>query len=286
MVYLSFSTHDGESIPVTRMGEGASTVVILHGWTASQQEWLSYAQTLAQHSSVYCWTARGHEKNPRLQTSAPVTLERMAQDLRDLIVAFDLTEVVLLGHSMGALTVWEYIRRFGCSKLAGVCVVDQSPRLVTDDTWKLGIYGQFTLEDNQRFVAELKTDFAEAVLRLGARGNNSRVSQSYRNNTSGIQTLRNYLKSLDSAPLIQCWESLTAADYRPLLPAISVPTLLIYGDESQFYSKACAHYVHTATPGSVLHIYEDADHFPHVWQKARFIDDMRSLLRYRRRPAR
>jgi pimeloyl-ACP methyl ester carboxylesterase len=202
----------------------------------------------------------------------------MAQDLRGLIVQYDLTQVVLVGHSMGALIVWEYIRQFGCDKLAGICLVDQSPRLLNDNVWKLGIYGHFSLQDNQRFVTALKTDFAEAVLQLGACGNNSHVTQSYQQNTSGIQTLRNYLRSLHPDPLIQCWESLTAADYRPALPTISVPTLLIYGGASQFYSRACADYVQNAIPDSVLHLYEDADHFPHVWQKTRFIDDLRTFI--------
>lgn len=272
MEQLDFLTADGESIPVARVGKGPP-IVILHGWTATQQEWLPYAEALAEHSSVYCWTARGHGSH-ELQTTTPVTLERMAHDLHALITAFDLTEVVLVGHSMGALITWDYIRQFGGSELAGICLIDQSPRLVTHETWKLGLYGRFSFDDNQRFIDELTADFAEAVLRLGARGNNARINQSYQKNTPGIQALRSYLKSLHPKPLIQCWQSLALADYRPLLPVISVPTLLIYGGESQFYSQACAHFVQAAIPDAVLHIYEGADHFPHLWQKPRFIADV------------
>lgn len=276
MTYLSFPTDDGESIPVTRMGEGAP-IVMLHGWTSNQLTWLPHGEALSKYYKLYCWTARGHGSRG-LQTTTPVTLERMAQDLRHLMVQYDMTRVLLLGHSMGALTIWEYIRQFGCDKLAGLCLVDQSPRLLNDDTWKLGMYGHFSFQDNQRFVAELKTDFAEAVLQLGARGANSYVTQSYQHNTPGIQALRNYLQSLYPEPLIQCWESLTAADYRAVLPTISVPTLLIYGGASQFYSRTCAYYVQDAIPGSVLHLYEGADHFPQVWQKNRFIHDVRTFV--------
>lgn len=275
-MYGYFSTNDGELIPVTRLGKGLP-IIMLHGWTSNQLTWLPHGEALSKQYSTYCWTARGHSSR-RLQTITPVTLERMAQDLRDLMEHYDMTQVVLLGHSMGVLTVWEYIRQFGCGKLAGLCLVDQSPRLLNDDTWKLGIYGHFSFQDNQRFVTELKTDFAEAVLQLGARGNNPQIANIYQKNTLGIQTLRNYLQSLHPAPLIQCWESLTTADYRTVLPIISVPTLLIYGGESQLYSQACAHYVQEAIPSSILHTYEGADHFPHVWQKARFIDDVRTFI--------
>jgi pimeloyl-ACP methyl ester carboxylesterase len=203
----------------------------------------------------------------------------MAQDLRHLMVQYDMTQAVLLGHSMGALTVWEYIRQFGCDRLAGICLLDQSPRLLNDDTWKLGIYGHFNWQDNHRFVTELKADFAEAVLQLGANGANSHVTRSYQQNTLGIQALRNYLQSLHPRPLIQCWESLIAADYRSVLPTISVPTLLIHGSESQFYSPAVAHYVQNAIPNSSLHLYEGADHFPQIWQKVQFIEDVRRFVK-------
>jgi pimeloyl-ACP methyl ester carboxylesterase len=57
-----------------------------------------------------------------------------------------------------------------------------------------------------------------------------------------------------------------------------VPTLLIYGGASQFYAKECAHYVQNAIPGAILHIYEDADHFPQIWQKTQFINHIRAFV--------
>jgi hypothetical protein len=44
---------------------------------------------------------------------------------------------------MGALTLWQYIRDFGTGRLARLCFIDQSPKLLTDSTWSHGIYGDF-----------------------------------------------------------------------------------------------------------------------------------------------
>ena len=33
---------------------------------------------------------------------------------------------------MGALTLWQYIRDFGTGRLARLCFIDQSPKLLTD----------------------------------------------------------------------------------------------------------------------------------------------------------
>ncbi|NJN46611.1 MAG: alpha/beta hydrolase [Candidatus Competibacteraceae bacterium] len=269
-----FATNDGTPIHVRILGQG-TPIVFLHGWTSSHQEWLPYGKALGDCHQVYCWDARGHGASPA--QDAP-TIERMARDLQQLIAHYDLHKPVLMGHSMGALTVWEYIRQSGCADLGGICLIDQSPRLLTDTDWPLGIYGNFSPARNRDFIAELKTDFAEAVLRLAAAGLNARFTASYERNSVGCQMLRQYLQGLDSEPLIGCWESLSQSDYREVLPTITVPTLLIYGAESTFYTLETAHYVRDHIPNADLRVYENTDHSPHLWQPERFIADFRTFV--------
>ncbi|MEZ5584401.1 MAG: alpha/beta fold hydrolase [Candidatus Competibacteraceae bacterium] len=69
---------------------------------------MPYSKALADHYRVFCWDARGHGGS--LTQDSP-NMARMARDLHQLITHYDLQQAVLLGHSMGALTVWEYIRR-------------------------------------------------------------------------------------------------------------------------------------------------------------------------------
>lgn len=272
----SFQADDGERIHVDIRGQG-KPLVVLHGWTSSHQEWLPYAFDLKDHFRVYCWDARGHGQH-RLQDSNSATVQRMAGDLRCLLERYELRRAVLLGHSMGALTVWEYVRQYGCDRLAKLCLIDQSPRLLTDTDWRLGIYGDFPAWRNREFIVLLRSNFAEAVLRLAADGHNPRFTQNYRRNSKGIRQLREYLHGLSPRPLIDCWESLTAADYREVLEVISVPTLLIYGDQSQFYQAGTARYVQERIADADLHIYRGTDHSPHLWQRDRFVSDLRSFL--------
>jgi pimeloyl-ACP methyl ester carboxylesterase len=86
--------------------------------------------------------------------------------------------------------------------------------------------------------------------------------------------VRETLSRLDPAPLIEIWESLTAADYRDVLPKIDVPTLLVWGGESNFYDLSVARYVHERIEGSALHVYDGTDHSPHQWQRERFERDL------------
>ncbi|RTE67700.1 alpha/beta hydrolase [Amphritea opalescens] len=268
---------DGTDIHYLRLGKG-SPVMFLHGWSASAKDWLPFAAELADEHEVICWDARGHGDH-QLPAGSPSDVQTMAADLQQLIEHHDLNNLMLIGHSMGALTLWQYIRDFGCDRLAGVGIIDQSPKLVTDEQWQNGIYGNFDHQANQALIKLLRQDFAEGLLQLVAHGYNRKSYDNYTRNSRGFQQMREHLQSLDAEPLVQCWESLTAADYRDVLPQISVPALLIYGDESQFYAKAVAEYVRDNIPQSELHIYENADHSPQLWHRERFVWDIKQFLR-------
>ena len=271
----AITTDDGETIRLRIKGDGPP-VVLLHEWAADLDVWRPIQDDLARDHTVYAWTARGHGGGPR--GNQPATVGRMAVDLHQVIDHYGMPAPLVIGHSMGALTVWQYVAQFGCGRLGGLCLIDQSPRIVTDADWPLGVYGDFTAGRNQAFLDSLAVDFAETVLRLVAGGRNERARQLYQRNSTGMQRLRERLGRKDPAPLISIWRSLGEADFRPVLPLIAVPTLLIYGTASNYYGTAVADYVHARIKGSVLKLYEEADHSPHLGQRERFLDDLRQWL--------
>ncbi|MGZ3236573.1 MAG: alpha/beta fold hydrolase [Burkholderiaceae bacterium] len=269
---MRFTTDDGEVLHVHIQGHG-SPIVMLHGWAANHEEWSSFVEALNSQHCVYSWDARAHGGH-ELKTHTPATVQRMAQDLRNMLQHFELTDVTLVGHSMGALTSWEYIRQFGTDRLSRLCLIDQSPKLVTDAEWSLGIYGDFDVKRAKAFLSELHEDFAEGVLRLCAHSLNQRARKTYDANTRGWQAERARLRELQPDALIDIWASLTAADYRDVLGQIDIPTLLIYGELSNFYTTETAHYVRSHIPRAELHVYEGTDHSPHLWQVERFVREL------------
>lgn len=267
---------DQHPIHYVSLGQG-QTVVFLHGWTSGAREWLPFASELSASHHVICWDARGHGKHTPPGNDL-MTISQMALDLDRLLAEHDLHDVVLVGHSMGALISWEYIRNHGLGRLGGLCILDQSPKLLTDSSWSRGIYGDFNYERNQCFLQRLQEDFAEGVLELAAHGRNRRSRENYEANSRGFQQMRDYLKGLHAPALTTCWDSLTQQDYRELLPHIDLPALMIYGDSSQFYSEEVPLWIEAQLPHPELHIYEKADHSPHMWHKERFVHDLRRWL--------
>ncbi len=271
-----FTADDGETIHLTLSGDGPP-LVLLHGWTSTHRDWNPFAAAFGARHRVFRWDARGHSGHP-LHASTPVRVERMARDLQNLLDHFELDRVTIAGHSMGALTLWQYLRDFGQRRLARLIFIDQSPRLLTGDGWTHGICGDFDASRNAGLLDALRADFAEAVLRLVAFGDNARARAAYLENGPALHTARQRLAALDPQPLIDCWQSLTAADYRDVLPAIARPTLLVYGGASNFYSAATAAYVRDAIRGARLHLYAGADHAPHLAERERFVADVLDFI--------
>jgi pimeloyl-ACP methyl ester carboxylesterase len=267
-----FRVDDGEHIHVEISGDGPP-MVLLHGWTASHHDWSPFLTAFEPHHRIFRWDARAHGCHLR-RTETPPTVGRMAHDLEQLMTFWDIHDAVLVGHSMGALTLWQYLRDFGSTRLSRVVIIDQSPKLVTDAGWANGIYGDFDHARNEAFKRELTRDFPETVLRLVANGLNERGRVKYLENGEGFQVARERLSGLSPQPLIDCWASLTEADYRDVLGRIDVPALLVYGSQSNFYSQQTAEYVRDAIRDAALKVYEGVDHAPHLWRGDRFVSDV------------
>ncbi|EKE18315.1 MAG: alpha/beta hydrolase fold protein [uncultured bacterium] len=103
-----FFANGGARIHVEISVQG-SPIVMLHGWTSSHQEWRPFLGALTPKHRVYHWDARGHGCPTHNNHSKP-TVERIARDLANLLEHYQLEKVTAVGHSMGVLTLWQYIR--------------------------------------------------------------------------------------------------------------------------------------------------------------------------------
>ncbi len=250
MQHEAITADDGELLHVHLSGRG-SPILLLHGWTASHAAWSPLVAPLSEHYRLLRPDARGHGGHALTVNHAP-DVKRLARDVINLLDHFEIERIAAVGHSMGALTLWQCLQDFGTARFTHLAFIDQSPKLVTDDTWNAGIYGDFDSARAQRFINDLEADFVEAVLRLIAFGLNDKARETYLSNSSGWRAARDALHSIDPQPAIAIWKSLVAADYRDVLPTIKVPTLLAYGTASNFYPEEAARFVASRMPRARL----------------------------------
>ncbi len=276
MTHDTITADDGEQLHVHITGSGPP-ILLLHGWTSSHAAFSPLLEQLSKTFLLLRPDARGHGGHALTVTPAP-DVKRLASDIINLLDHYGIDRVAAVGHSMGALTLWQCLRDFGMARFSHVAFIDQSPKLLTDATWQGGIYGDFDSDRAQRLVDDLEADFAEAVLRLVAFGLNDKARASYLRNSSGWRAVRESLQAIHPPTAIAIWKNLVAADYRDVLPTIKVPTLLAYGTCSNFYTEATARFVAEQIPQARLSFYEGADHGPHLAQPERFAQELVRLM--------
>lgn len=110
----TITTRDGVSISVRDFGnaDASRTVVLLHGFCLDQRTWEPHAEELSRDANtrVITYDHRGHGKSDNADIST-YTLPHLASDLADVLRALKVSgEVTLAGHSMGGMTILEYMK--------------------------------------------------------------------------------------------------------------------------------------------------------------------------------
>ncbi|GAB2595361.1 alpha/beta fold hydrolase [Ramlibacter solisilvae] len=274
--YDSFTASDGQVVPVCVLGHGPP-LVLVHGVGCSHRDWLPVARRLARRHCVLAWDARGHGRCRPVLGS--ITLERLARDLAEMLDHFGLERPVLVGHSMGALILMQYLQSNGTQRVAAVTLVDQSPRIVTDDSWRLGLFGGCSAAMLSGLIAGARQDLAETLLNeVGALGGAWLRKQLSVEKALG-RMLRRRLSRIDVRPLLDLAESMAQADFRASLSRLDAPLLVVLGARSPHYAGVPldAWYRDTVKHAQIS-IYPRGGHSPHVSEPLRFARELQRFI--------
>uniref|UniRef100_A0A061R9M7 Non-heme chloroperoxidase n=1 Tax=Tetraselmis sp. GSL018 TaxID=582737 RepID=A0A061R9M7_9CHLO len=135
----TIKTNDGTSLAYEQHGETGPILVLIHGWSGSRRYFSSVFEHLAGRCRVYALDLRHHGDSGR--PSHGLHVARLAADLNDFLTELRLTDVCLLGASMGAAVIWSYIENYRTSRLSGAVFVDQAPLQNRAEGWDLGSKG-------------------------------------------------------------------------------------------------------------------------------------------------
>lgn len=229
-----FTLDNGEKLYYEDIGQGPETVVMMHGWTSSHEIYLKPAEILKDQARCIIYDHRGHG-NSKAANSGKPTMETLAGDLHALIQGLSLSDVTLLGWSMGAGVVFNYVRLYGCEGLKRIILCDMTPKQLNDGEWKLGLYqGRYTKEDMDRDAAK---DFY-SLYREFAVGAIPKLKK-----IPGFllrRPLKKRLAGCDEAVLKSLAASMKTQDNRPVVGRITVPVTYFYAEPGSLFSPALA----------------------------------------------
>ena len=239
-----FTLKSGEKLFYEDRGKGPDTLIMMHGWTSSHEIYLKPVEMLQDQARCIIHDHRGHGESRPAAGRAP-TMETLAEDLHELIQGLSLSNITLLGWSMGAGVVFNYVRLYGCDRLKQIVLCDMTPKQLNDADWKLGLYqGRYTKADMERDAGKdfykLYKEFA-----IGAVPRLARIPGFLLR-----RPLKKILAKCDESVLRSLAASMKGQDNRPVVGQITVPVTYFYAEPGSLFSPALAGWYkeHIATP--------------------------------------
>jgi non-heme chloroperoxidase len=213
---------DGTPLYYHETGSG-KTLVLVHALMYSTRYfWKPNLGPLAAQSHVLAIDMRGMGESGK--PNHGYTIEGLANDLDEFLQLKEVQNAVLVGVALGGMVVLDYLKRFGFGRIAGLVIVEMTPRLVSAEGWPHPTFGHFPQQAADRFGADVRTDKTRSGLRnFLAAGVSEMPTESFLND----MVAEAFLTPTDV--IADLCDDMVRQDLRGDLPNISLPTLLLYG---------------------------------------------------------
>jgi non-heme chloroperoxidase len=243
------------NLHVTDSGGDGRPVVLLHGWPLSQESWKEQKPALREAGyRVVAYDRRGFGAS---DPGDGYDYDRLTDDLANVLDDLDLTDVTLVGFSMGGGEVARYVTKYGEDRLHSVVFAAAVPPYLPqrDDNPD----GPLDDETAQHFEDGMSSDrdafFDEFATMFYTAGDDLTVDEATRKEAVA-QARRSDVEAAEG-----CMEAFSTTDFRDDLARITVPTLVLHGDSDGIVPfEGSGRRTHEAVDGSELVLIEDAPH--------------------------
>ncbi|WP_119672154.1 alpha/beta fold hydrolase [Deinococcus sp. RM] len=232
-------------------------VVLIHGWPLSGRMWEGQIDAL-RHAGyrAVSYDRRGFGQSGK--TATGYTYDVFASDLKDLLEALNLTDVTLVGFSMGGGEVSRYAGLYGTQDLRSAMLVSSvAPYLLkTADNPDGGV----THEDVEGMVGQVAQNrpqflagFTKKFLNWDENG--AKPGDEFLDFAASI--------NMQASPVAtqECVRAFGEKDFRADLAKLTVPTLVVHGDANQIVPlEASGQRVPQYQPNAELHVMKGAPH--------------------------
>jgi non-heme chloroperoxidase len=229
------TTKDGVEIYYKDWGTGRP-IVFSHGWPLSADDWDSQMMFFLERGyRVIAHDRRGHGRST--QVSDGHDMDHYADDLAALTAYLDLKNVIHVGHSTGGGEVTRYISRIGQSRVAAAVLISSVPPLMVKTASNQGGLPKSVFDGFQEQVA---TNRAQFYLDLP-------IGPFYGYNRAGAKPVQGVIDNWWRQGMMggakAHYDGVVAfsqTDFTDDLKKISVPVLVMHGDDDQIVPYADA----------------------------------------------
>jgi non-heme chloroperoxidase len=224
----TLTTRDGVEIFYKDWGSG-QPVMFHHGWPLSSDDWDAQLMFFVDHGyRVIAHDRRGHGRSS--QTADGHDMDHYAADAAAVVEHLDLHDVVHVGHSTGGGEVTRYVARYGGDRVAKAVLIGAVPPLMvkTDanpggtpievfDGWR-----EATANNRSQFFLDIASGPFYGFNRPDAEVSQGVIWNWWRQSMAG-----------GAKAHYDGIKAFSETDFTDDLRAITVPTLVLHGDDDQ-----------------------------------------------------
>lgn len=279
------STKDSAVLLVNEFGPSdvRRGTIFLHGYCLDHSIWHHQMTGLDSDMRHVFYDARHHGRSRGGHDATSVGL--LASDLQAVIDRSGLQEVVLVGHSMGGMTVLQYCcssEGLAGSKVRGIVLVNTT---YTDAIKTLfaaevigpveratrGIFQKLFNDPRASQLVRLRGDDLSYILvKLFGFGPGASKTQ--------VEYIRRLLAVFPTQPLIETMRGLRDFDVEDALNSVDVPTLVIAGGDDRITTVRASRHLAKEIPGARLVIFDKAGHTSMMERNVDFNHEIRRFL--------
>ncbi|MFI5964561.1 alpha/beta fold hydrolase [Streptomyces asoensis] len=225
----------------------ALPLVLVHGHPFDRTMWAPQTEAFSATRRVIAPDLRGYGRSPVVPGVTP--LSRFALDIAALLDELGVEHFVLAGLSMGGQIAMELCRQFP-GRVRGLVLAD-------------------TFAAPETPAGRLaRNEMADRLLAEGMRGYADEVLEKMVAPYADPAVKAHVHRMMTSAPPEGAAAALRGRaerpDYRPLLTRVTVPALVVVGEDDEYTPVTDARAMHAALPHGELRVVEGAAHLPNL----------------------
>ena len=249
---LTLTASDGVRLVYDDEGAGAP-IVLVHGYDGLRAHWEFQRDALLQAGHrVVTIDLRCHGASDKPEHGQ--RMARLGQDLRELIEKLDLDDITLVAHSMGVSVSLAMFAISGLDRVGRFVAIDQSPKITNEETWSWGV--RKVTWENVYDCVHFRVDWGIDDDNEPPVPEGSAMSLTW--------------QTFDHDAVKRLLLDHFVADWRDVLPRISVPTGVVTGRFSPFYDLEGMQWFAREVPAGSLSVFEESGHSPHVTEAEEF----------------
>ena len=240
-------------------------IVLIHGYPFNRSLWNEQVAALSHSYRIITPDLRGFGESD--SSAGPATMNRMAQDVAQLLDHLEITRAVIGGLSMGGYVALAFYKQFP-SRVRALILADTRAQADTEEG------KQTRAQQAEKALSEGMAGIADAMLPKLL------TPETVSKRPEIVKRVRDMmLKTKPEGAASALLGMAEREDQTELLPRVTSPTLILVGAEDAITPVADSEKMHTAIAGSRLVVLENAGHVSNLERTAEFNEALMSFLK-------